>query len=46
MTYNRKNIKIDKQVFNYNINDISNSIYTNDEFINDIPNIECNYVVL
>ena len=44
MTNDTYNIILDNQVFTYSINDTSNRLHINSEFINTNPEIECKYV--
>ena len=44
MTNDTYNIILDNQVFTYSINDTSNLLHINSEFININPEIECKYV--
>ena len=44
MTNDTYNIILDNQVFTYSINDTSNRLHINSEFININPEIECKYV--
>ena len=44
MTNDTYNIILDNQVFTYIINDTSNRLNINSEFININPEIECKYV--
>ena len=44
MTNDTYNIILDTQVFTYSINDTSNRLHINSEFININPEIECKYL--
>ena len=44
MTNDTYNIILDNKVFTYSINDTSNRLHINSEFININPEIECKYV--